>query len=173
MASNEGNEGKIDFSVYGKELLQMPPQVHDVYGSLLNNGIYAFQPNCKMDMDVIKYSMNCHYGLVRSVYIQSPQVAYVDLCIGNELTSYEFRRHFFTGIHRADFPDSLVKGCDVYFDQLVHKIEPDRLYSFAMAIAENKQLPGMNLQYFHRNPTWNPSLRPKILSLPDLDDLSL
>ena len=64
----------------------MPPQVHDVYRSLLNNGIYAFQPNCKMDVDVIKYSMNCHYGLVRSVYIQSPQVAYMDLCIGNELS---------------------------------------------------------------------------------------
>ena len=43
-----------------------------------------------------------------------------------------------------------------------------------MAIAEDKQLPGMNLDYFHRNPTWNPSLRPKILSLPDIDlDLSL
>ena len=30
MASNEENERKIDFSVYGKELLPMPPHVHDI-----------------------------------------------------------------------------------------------------------------------------------------------
>ena len=165
----------IDFTVYRKELLQMSPHVHDIYGSLLNNGIYAFQPQCKMDVDVIKYSMRCHYGLVHSVYIQSPRVAYVDLCLGNELISDEFKGFFFTGVHTADFPHSLVRDCDVVFHPLAQKIRPDQLYSFAMAIAEDKQLPGMNLHYFHRNHTWNPSLRPKILSLPDidLDDLSL
>ena len=169
------DQGKVDFTVYRKELLQMSPRVHDIYGSLLNNGIYAVQPQCKMDMDVIKYSMRCHYGLVHSVYIQSLQVAYVDLCLGKELISDEFKGIFFTGIHRADFPDSLVHDCDVVFHPLAQKIWPDQIYSFAMAIAEDKQLPGMNLHYFHRNPTWNPSLRPKILFLPDidLDDLSL
>ena len=109
MASNEGNEGKINFSVYGKELLQMPPHIHDIDGSLLNNGHYVFQPNCKMEVDVVRYSMRCHFGLVRSVYVQSSQVAYVDLCLGNELMSDEFKAHFFTEIHRADFPDSLVR----------------------------------------------------------------
>ena len=64
---NEGNEGKTDFSVYGKELLQMPPYIHEVYGSLLNNGLYVVQPNCKMEVDVVRYSMRCHFGLVRSV----------------------------------------------------------------------------------------------------------
>ena len=116
------NQGKIDFTVYGKELLQMSPHVHDIYGSLLNNGIYAVQPQCKMDMDVIKYSMKCHYGLVHSVYIQSPQVAYLDLCLGKELISDEFKGFFFTGIHRADFPDSLVCDCDVVFHPLAQKI---------------------------------------------------
>ena len=139
MASNEENEGKIDFSVYGKELLQMPPHVHDIYRSLLNNGLYVFQPNCKMEVDVVGYSMRCHFGLVRSVYVQSPQVAYVDLCLGNELISDEFKAHFFTGIHRADFSDSLVRDCDVVFHPLAEKITPDRLNSFAIAIAEGQQ----------------------------------
>ena len=116
------DQGKVDFTVYGKELLQMSPHVHDIYGSLLNNGIYAIQHQCKMDMDVIKYSMRCHYGLVRSVYIQSPQVAYVDLCLGKELISDEFKGFLFTGIHRADFPDSLVHDCDVVFHPLAQKI---------------------------------------------------
>ena len=70
---------------YGKELLQMPPHIHEVYGSLLNNGLYVVQPNCKMEVDVVRYSMRCHFGLVRSMYVQSPQVAYVDLCLGNDL----------------------------------------------------------------------------------------
>ena len=125
--------------------------------------------------EVLKYSLNCHYGWVHSVYFQSPQVAYIDLCIRKELISNEFKGFFFTGIHRANFPDSLVRDCDVVFHPLAEKIRPDQLYSFAMAIAEDKPLPGMNLDYLHRNPTWNPSLRPGILSLPDcdLDDLSL
>ena len=169
------NQEKIDFTVYGKELLQMPPHIYDIYGSLLNNSMHAFQPQCKMDMDVLKYSLNCHYGLLCSVYFQSPQVAYVDLCLGKDLISDEFKGFFFTGIHRARLPNSLVHDCDIVFHPLAEQVQPDQIYSFAMAIAEDRQLPGMNLVYFHRNPTWNPSLRPKILSLPDcdLDDLSL
>ena len=54
------NQEKIDFTVYEKELLQMPPHVYDIYGFLLNNGMHAFQPQCKMEMDVLKYSQNCH-----------------------------------------------------------------------------------------------------------------
>ena len=170
MASNEENEEKIDFSVYGKELLQMPPHIHEVYGSLLNNGLYEVQPDCLMEVDVVRYSMQCHFGLVRSVYVQSPQVAYVDLCLGNDLLSDEFKNHFFTGIHRANYPNSLVKDCDVVFHSMVTKLTPDRIYSFAIAIAEGKQLPGMNLHYFYRNPYWNPTIRPKILILPEIDD---
>ena len=114
--------------------------------------------------------MGCHFGLVRSVYIQSPQVAYVDLCLGNKLVSDEFKAHFFTGIHRPDFPDFLVKDCDVVFHPLVKELTSDRLYSFAIAFAEGKQLPGINLHYFYRNPYWNPTIRPKILTLPEIDD---
>ena len=72
---------KIDFSVFGKELLQMPPHIHQVYGSLLNNGLYVTQPDCLMEVDVVRYAMHCHFGQVRSVYVQSPQEAYVDLCL--------------------------------------------------------------------------------------------
>ena len=100
----------------------MSPRVHDIYGYLFNNRMYAFQPQCKIDMDVLKYSLNCHHGLVRSVYFQSPQVAYVDLCLGKELISDEFKGFFFTGIHRANFPDSLVCDCDVVFHLLAQKI---------------------------------------------------
>ena len=120
MASNQ--EKLVDFSVYGQELPQMSPHVQDIYGSLLNNGMYAFQPQCKMDMDVIRYYLNCHYGLVCSVYFQSPQVAHINVCLGKELISAEFKGFFFTGIHRAQFPNSLVHDCDVVFHPLAEKI---------------------------------------------------
>ena len=115
MALNEEQEQKIDFSVFGKELLQMPPHIHQVYGSLLNKRLYVSQPDCLMEIDVVRYSMHCHFDQVRSVYIQSPQVAYVDLCIGNDLLTDEFMNHFFTGVHKANYPHSLVKYCDVLF----------------------------------------------------------
>ena len=152
------NKEKIDFSVFGKELMEMPPHIHEVYGSLLNNGLYVVQPNCLMEVDVIRYSLKCHFGLVRSIYIQSPQVAYIDLCLGNDLLPSDFKAHFFTGIHQANYPDSLVKDCDVVFHPLSERLSPDRIYSFALAVAEGKQLPGMNLHYFYRNPYWDPTI---------------
>ena len=45
------------------------------------------------------------------------------------------------------------------------------MYTMAVAIADNKELSGMNLQYFHRNPEWKPYARPKLLDLPSGDDL--
>ena len=101
MASNQEKEQKIDFSVFGKELLQMPQHVHEVYGSLLNNGLYVSQPKYLKEVDVVRYAMQCHFDQVRSVYVQSPQVAYVDLCIGNDLLTDEFKNHFFTGVHSS------------------------------------------------------------------------
>ena len=71
---------------------------------------------------MIKYSLNCHYGLVRSVYFQSLQVAYVDLCSGKELISNEFKGFFSTRVHRANFPNSLVHDCDVVFHPLAQNI---------------------------------------------------
>ena len=121
MASNQEKEQKIDFSVFGKELLQMPQHIHEVYGSLLNNGLYVVQPKCLMEVDVVRYAMQCHFDQVRSVYVQSPQVAYVDLCIGNDLLTDEFKNHFFTGVHTAHYPKSLVKYCDVIFHPLCSK----------------------------------------------------
>ena len=40
-----------------------------------------------------------------------------------------------------------------------------------VAIADNKELSGMNLQYFRRNPEWKTYSRPKLLDLPSGDDL--
>ena len=176
MASNTPVDTSIvvDYSVFGEELPTLSPHAQDVYGCLLNNGIYAFQPNCKMDVKIIETVLGCYYGTVRFVYLQSPQVAYVDICLGNELISPGFHRFFLSGIHRASFPDTPQLDCNVVFNPLEKMIRPDQLYNFAMAIAENKELSRMNIQYFHSNPNWNPNCRPKLLDLPsgaDLDDI--
>ena len=50
MASNQLDySDKIDFSVFGNELVSLSPYVEEVYGSLCNNRLYAFQPNCQME----------------------------------------------------------------------------------------------------------------------------
>ena len=91
MASNQVYiSDEVDFSVFGLELPRLNPYAQDMYGCLLNNGMYVFQPNCKMDLQVVKAALGCYYQTVRSVYIQSPWVAYVDICIGKELTSPGF-----------------------------------------------------------------------------------
>ena len=78
MASNQvDTSDEVDFSVFGVELPRLNPYAQDVYGCLLNNGMYVFQPNCKMDLRVVKAALGCYYQTVHSVYIQSPQVAYV------------------------------------------------------------------------------------------------
>ena len=174
MASNQvDTSDEVDFSVFGVELPRLNPYVQDVYGCLLNSGMYVFQPNCKMDLRVVKVALGCYYQTVRSVYIQSPQVAYVDICIGKELTSPGFRQYFYTGIHRATFPENPILDCNVVFSPLSESVGSDQIYSMAVAIADQKELPGMNLQYFHRNLAWNYLARPKLLDLPSGDELDL
>ena len=91
MASNQVDTlDEVEFSVFGVELPRLYPYAQDVYGCLLNNRMYVFQPNCKMDLRVVKAALGCYYQTVYFVYIQSPQVAYVDICIGKELTSPGF-----------------------------------------------------------------------------------
>ena len=152
MASNQvDTSDEVDFSLFGMELPRLNPYAQDVYSCLLNNGIHVFQPNCQMDLRVVEAALGCYYQTVHLVYIQSPQVAYVDICIGKELTSPGFRQFFFNGIHRASFSDNPVLDCNVVFSPLSESIWSDQLYTMAVAIADHKELPGMNLHYFHRN----------------------
>ena len=120
MASNQVDiSDEVDFSVFGMELPRLNPYAQDVYGCLLNNGMDIFQPNCQMDLRVVKAALGCYYQTVHSVYIQSPQVVYIDICIGKELTSPGFQKFFFTGIHRATFPENPVLDCNVVFSESV------------------------------------------------------
>ena len=132
-----------------------------------------FQPNCKMDLPLIKAALGCYYPTVRSVYIQSPQVAFINISIGKELTSPGFRQYFYTGIHLATFPENPVLDCNVVFSPLSESVHSDQIYSMAVAIADQKELPSMNLEYFHRNLEWNYLARPKLLDLPLGDELDL
>ena len=97
----------------------------------------------------------------------------MDICIGKELTSPGFQQYFYTGIHRATFPENPVLDCNVVFNPLSESVRSDQIYSMAVAIADQKELPGMNLQYFHRNLAWNYLARPKLLDLPSGDELDL
>ena len=153
------------------DLPSLSPTAQDVYGCLLNNGLYVFQPECNKHIDVVKAAMGWYFRLVRAVYIQSPQAAYVDICIDDEPTSPEFWSYFLLGIHRAFFPDTPDRDCYVVFHPLQQWMEPDRMVSLALAISENRELPGMNLFYLHKNPEWRPSYRPRILDLSTADDL--
>ena len=161
----------VEGSSIFEELPSLSSSTSDVYGSLLNNGLYVFQPNMNMDLDLIKAVMGWCYHLVWAVYIHSPQAAYINFCIGDEPVSPEFKKYFSTGIHRAFFPDAPERDCNVVFHPLQERLEPDRMLSLAIAISENHELPGMNLFYLHKNPGWKPSYRPKILDLPSVDDL--
>ena len=128
MASDQADTSDdVDFSVFRVELPRLNPYAQDVYGCLLNNGMYVFQPNCKMDLQVVKAALGCYYQTVRSVYIQSPQVAYVDICIGKELMSPGFRQYFYTGIHRATFPENRVLDCNVVFSPLSESVHSDQI----------------------------------------------
>ena len=168
MASHVPKDEKI--SIFD-ELPSLSSSTSDVYGSLLNNGLYVFQPNMNMDLDVIKNVMGWYYRLVRVVYLHSPQAAYIDLCIGDEPVSPKLKKYFLTGIHCTFFTDTLERDCNVVFHPLQEWLEPDRMLSLAIAISEGRELPGMNLFYLHKNPEWRPSYRPKILDLPSTDDL--
>ena len=64
-------------------------------------------------------------------------------------------------------------NCNVVLSPLNESAHSDQIYSMAVAIADQKALPGMNLDYFHRNLKWNYLARPKLLELPSGDELDL
>ena len=72
---------------------------------------------------------------------------------------------------QASFPDNPTHYCNVVFNPLVEMVRSDQFYTMAIAIADNQELSGMNLQYFHWNPEWKPYSQPKLLDLPSGDDL--
>ena len=155
----------VEGSIF-RELPTLSPAAQGVYGCLLNNGLYVIQPEMGMDLDVIKTAMGWYYRLVN----QSPQVAYVDICLGDGLTSPDFR-NYFSGIHPVSFPDDPHKDCNVVFHPLAEKARPDQIVTMAITIAEGRELPGMNLFYLFSNPEWRASYRPRIYDLPTGDDL--
>ena len=150
------------------ELPMLTPESQDVYGCLLNNGLCAIQPEMCMDFDVIKKAMGWYYRVVRAVFLQSPQAAYIDVCLGNGLTSPSFR-NYFSGIHPVSFVDDHHCDCNVVFHPLAKQATPDQMVTLAVAIAEGRELPGMNLFYLHSSLEWRLSYRPKLLDLPSGD----
>ena len=63
--------------------------------------------------------------------------------------------------------------CNVIFSPLSESVRSDQIYSMAVAIADQKALPSMNLEYFHRNLEWNYLAQPKLLDLPSGDELDI
>ena len=100
------------------ELPSLSSSTLDVYGSLLNNGLYVFQPNMNMDLDVIKNVMGWYYHLVPAVYLHSPQAAYINLCTGDEPVSPEVKKYLLTGIHRTFFTNTLERDCNMVIHPL-------------------------------------------------------
>ena len=66
-----------------------------------------------------------------------------------------------------------VLDCNVIFSPLSESVRSDQIYSMAVAIADQKALPSMNLEYFHRNLEWNYLAQPKLLDLPSGDELDI
>ena len=86
------------------ELPSLSTESQDVYGCLLNNSLCVIQPEMAMDLDVVKNAMGWYHCLVRAVFLQSPQTAYIDVCLCDGLTSPSFRKYF-SGIHPVSFVD--------------------------------------------------------------------
>ena len=59
------------------------------------------------------------------------------------------------------------------FSPLSESVHSDQIYCMAVAIADQKALPGMNLEYFHRNLEWDYLAQPKLLDLPSGDELDI
>lgn len=123
-----------------------------------------------LDLDLIKKAIGWYSWLVRAVYIQSPQAAYIDVCVRNDLTNPSFRSYF-SGIHPISFPDDPQQDCNIIFQPLEKQATPEQLVTLAIVITENRELPGMNLFYLHPNLEWRPSYCPRLFDLPSGDDL--
>ena len=144
-----------------------------VYHSLRDYGIVLIQPKLRLDLNVAQYIVRDYMHLVRSIYIQSDQIAIVCFQTKDTLLQQTVQERFKVGLKSTlslpEYPDFHL---EVGYNSAVSQVQDEVLQDIAYSTIKHKSLEGLvHMDYLFVNPDWIPNTETRLHELPSTEEL--
>ena len=148
-------------------------EVMQVYHSLRDYGLVLIQPKLRMDLDVAQRIVRDYMYLVRSIYIQSDQIAIVCFQTKDVLLQQTVQERFKVGLKSTlSHPDYPEFHLEVGYNTAVSQVQDEVLQDIAYATIHKETLEKfVHIDYPLVNPGWNPHTETRLNELPSTEEL--
>ena len=147
--------------------------VSTVYSSLKECGLVLIQPKLQMDLNLAKYVVRDYLHVVRSIYVQSDQIAIVCFQTTDVLLQQTVQERFKVGFQSIlslpEYPDYQL---EVGYNTAASQVQDSVLRDMAYATIHKQTLEKyISIDYLFVNPTWNPQSQTRLIELPSTEEL--
>ena len=148
-------------------------EVTQVYNALKDYGLVLIQPDLRMDLSVAQYIVRDYLHLVRSIYVQSDQIAVVCFQTKDTLLQQTVQEQFKVGLRsRLSIEGYPEFNMEVGYNTAISQMQDEVLQDIAYATIHKETLEKfINIDYLFVNPGWNPNTETRLSELPSTEDL--
>ena len=148
-------------------------EVMQVYHSLRDYGLVLIQPKLRMDLDVAQRIVRDYMYLVRSIYIQSDQIAIVCFQTKYSLLQQTVQERFKVGLKSSlSHPEYPEFHLEVGYNTAVSQVQDEVLQDMAYATVHKETLEKfVHIDYLFVNPEWLPTAETRLHELPSTEEL--
>ena len=148
-------------------------EVTQVYNSLKDYGLVLIQPKLQMDLNVAQYIVRDYLHLVRSIYVQSDQIAIVCFQTKDTLLQQTVQERFKVGFQSTlSLPEYPEYQLEVGYNTAVSQVQDEVLQDIAYATIHKETLEKfVSIDYLFFNPGWNPHTETRLSELPSTEEL--
>ena len=144
-----------------------------VYNSLKEYGLVLIQPNLQMDLSIAQYIVRDYLHIVRSIYVQSDQIAVVCFQTKDALLQQTVQERFKVGLQSTlslpEYPDYQL---EVGYNTAISQIQDEVLQDIAYATIHKATLEKfISIDYLFVNPSWDPYAETRLSELPSTEEL--
>ena len=147
--------------------------VTEVYTLLKDYGLVLIQPKLRMDLNVAQYIVRDYLHLVRSIYVQSDQIAIVCFQTQDTLLQQTVQEWFKVGLQSTlSLPEYPEYQLEVGYNTAVSQVQDEVLQDMAYATIHKKTLEKfVHMDYLFVNPNWIPNTESRLQELPSTEEL--
>ena len=148
-------------------------EVTQVYNALKDYGLVLIQPDLRMDLNVALYIVRDYLHLVRSIYVQSDQLAVVCFQTKDTLLQQTVQERFKVGYKSTLSLDGYPEiNMEVGYQTAISQIQDEVLQDISYATIHKKTLEKfISIDYLFVNPGWNPNSETRLSELPSTEEL--
>ena len=153
--------------------MSIATEVQQVYQSLKKYGLVLIQPELRMDLNVAQHIVRDYMYMVRSIYLQSDQIAIVCFQTQDTLLQQTVQERFKVGwkstLSSPSYPNFHL---EVGYNSATTQVQDEVLQDMAYATIHKETLEKfVHLDYLFINPDWNPLTESRLSELPSTEEL--